>query len=139
MRVKEFITEDARKVKYDTVRLQDEDGDLTNTFVATADGKEIGRFEGKSRFDSGEAQEAARKCIVQHRSAAINAEDEVREHYYQYEKPLTDLEQRWVEMDNRYMELNDEELKKWLRYAEAIRKSLLNGTHPALTRRRNQK
>ena len=134
MRYSEFITEDARKVKYEVTRLQDEDGDLTNTFVATADGKEIGRFEGKSRFDSGEAQEAARKCNLQHRAAAINAEDKIREHEYQYNKPLTEIEKRWVELDNRFMSLNTEELARWTRYSESIRKSLRDGSHPACTR-----
>jgi hypothetical protein len=133
---KEFLKEDARKVKYEITRLQDEDGDLTNTFVATADGKEIGRFEGKNRFDSGAASEAAKKCIVQHRAAAINAEDKIREHEYQYNKPLTDIEKAWVEMDNRFMELSDAELTKWTRYSEAIRKSLSDGSHPACTRKR---
>jgi hypothetical protein len=136
MKSKEFIKEDARKVKYEVTRLQDEDGDFTNTFVATADGEEIGRFEGKSRFDSGEASEAARKCTVQHRAAAINAEDKIREHEYQYNKPLTDIEKAWVEMDNRFMELNDAELNKWQRYSQSIRKSLIDGSHPACTRKK---
>lgn len=136
MKSNEFLKEDARKVKYETTRLPDDDGDFTNTFVVTADGAEIGRFEGKSRFDCGAANEAARKCIVQHRAAAINAEDEVREYQYQYEKPLTEIEKRWVELDNRFLSLNDEELTKWVRYAQSIRKSLSDGTHPACTRKR---
>ena len=136
MKSKEFITEDARKIKYEVIRLQDEDGDFSNTFVARADGEEIGRFEGKSRFDSGEASEAARKCTVQHRAAAINAEDKIREHEYQYNKPLSDVEKVWVELDNRFWTLTDDELAKWTRYSEAIRKSLSDGSHPACTRKK---
>lgn len=139
MKSKEFITEDARSTKYEVTRLQDEDGDFTNVFVATANGEEIGRFEGKNRFDSGEANEAAKKCIIQHRTAAINAEDKIREHEYQYNKPLTDVEKVWVELDNRFLELNDAELAKWQRYAESIRKSLRDGTHPACTRTKRVK
>ena len=139
MKSKEFINEDARSTKYEVTRLQDEDGDFTNVFVATANGEEIGRFEGKNRFDSGAANEAAKKCIVQHRAAAINAEDKIREHEYQYNKPLTDVEKVWVELDNRFMELSDAEITKWTRYSEAIRKSLRDGSHPACTRTKRVK
>jgi hypothetical protein len=139
MKSKEFIKEDARKIKYEVIRLHDEDGDFTNTFVARADGEEIGRFEGKNRFDSGAASEAAKKCIVQHRAAAINAEDAENEYKYQYEKPLTDLEQAWVEMQNRFMSLSDEELTKWERYLPLVRKSLRDGSHPACTRNKSVK
>ena len=100
MKSKEFIAEDARRIKYEVIRCHDEDGDFTNTFVARADGEEIGRFEGKSRFDSGEASEAARKCCVQHRAAAINKEDKIREHEYQYNKPLTDIDKSCFDKSN---------------------------------------
>ena len=71
MKLQELI-ENARQVKYDFHREPD------NWFVATADGKEIGRFQGKSQWDAGAAQDAAKKCIVQHRSAAITAEDKIK-------------------------------------------------------------
>lgn len=130
MKITEFITEAARHTKYDFHR------EPNNWFVATADGKEIGRFQGKSQWDSGAAQDAAKKCIVQHRAAAINAEDKIKHDQYQFEKPLRPLELEWVELEKKfrrdYTSMTPAEIKRWEQLHEVLRSSLINGTHPAV-------
>jgi hypothetical protein len=133
---------DPRKVKYEVVRLKDEDGGFTNTFVATADGEEIGRFEGKSKWDSGEAQKQAEQCVNKHRGAAIMKQDKENAHRYQMDKPLSQLEKEWLELDKRMIHglqtknlISDKEHARWEQLAPVIRKSLISGEHPAAAHR----
>jgi hypothetical protein len=145
MRSTEFITEeniDPRKVKYEVTRLKDEDDDFTNTFVATADGVEIGRFEGKSKWDSGDAQKQAEQCVNKHRGEAIVKQDKENAHRYQMDKPLSQLEKEWLELDKRMIHglqtknlISDTEHARWEQLAPVIRKSLISGEHPAAAHR----
>lgn len=123
------MTKPARSVKYDFHRIPE-----TNTFVATADGAEIGRFEGKSKFDSGAAQDAAKKCIIVHRTNAVNKENEAEEYKYQYLKPLSDNEKKWLKMHKRLYIDNvlgtQSDYDAYLRYAEIVRKSIRENPRP---------
>lgn len=128
MKITEILTEDWRKVKYDFHREPD------NWFVATADGKEIGRFQGKSQFDSSAAQEAAKKCINKHRSDAAAAHMAAADNAAQFEKPLSEIEKRWIMLykklyvDNVHGEEKDyNNLSRW---GEAVRKSIRAANHP---------
>lgn len=128
MKINEVLTEDYRKVKYDFHREPD------NWFVATADGKEIGRFQGKSQFDSGAAQEAAKKCIMKHRSDAASQHMAAANDAYQYEKPLSDIEKRWAMLYKKlYIDRQQGEPKDYdnlTRWAEVVRKSISAVQHP---------
>ena len=130
MRATEFMKEAARHTKYDFHREPD------NWFVVTANGEEIGRFQGKSQFDSGAAQDAAKKCIAQHRAAAINAEDKIKYDEIQFNKPLSPLELEWIGLEKKfrtdYKSLSDKEVNRWEQLHQILRKSLIDGTHPAV-------
>jgi hypothetical protein len=133
MKASEFIAESARMTKYDFHRIPE-----TNTFVATANGEEIGRFEGKSKFDSGAAQDAAKKCITAHRSEAVKKEQDASEYQYQFVKPLSDTEKKWLQMHKRLYVDNirgdEKDYDLYGRYAEVVRKSISRipkpETHP---------
>lgn len=130
MRIKDFITESARSVKYAFHREPD------NWFVATANSGEIGRFQGNSQWDAGDAQDSAKKCIAQHRAAAIDAENIIAYNEYQYNTPLKPLELEWIELERKfrtdYNSMTPEEIRRWERLHECLRKSLIDGTHPAV-------
>ena len=101
-------------------------------FATIVDGEEVGFFKAKSKFDRSAANDAAKKLALKYKVDAINADNAKREYEYQYVKPLSALEQEWAEMTIRFMTLNEKELARWQRLAEVVRKSLLNGTHPAV-------
>ena len=104
-------------------------------YYVTVNGQEIpdSFFKAKSQFDRIEAQEAAKKVMVQLRSdAAVKKRDEDYRRY-QYDKPLTDLEKEWLELSKKFnsSELDNKGLDRWSRLGqEVIRKSLHDGTHP---------
>lgn len=101
-------------------------------FATLVDGEEVEFFKAKSKFDRSAANDAAKKLAQKYKVDAINADNKKREHEYQYVKPLSALEQEWAEMTNRFMSLNDKELARWQRLGEVVRKSLIDGTHPAV-------
>jgi hypothetical protein len=123
-----LMKEDYRTTKYDFHREPD------NWFVATADGVEIGRFQGKSQFDSGAAQDAAKKCIMQHRGEAASKKHKEDEHRFQFEKPLSDVEKRWALIYHRlYVEHEqgtEKEYDNLSRWAEVVRKSIRSVQNP---------
>lgn len=128
MRINEILQEDYRKVTYEFHR------EPENWFVATADGKEIGRFQGKSQFDSSAAQDAAKKCITLHRSNAAEQHNKDAENRYQYEKPLSDIEKRWLLLykklyiDNQHGD--DEDYRKFRDWAMIVRQSISQSQRP---------
>ena len=129
MKANEFIAESARMTKYDFHRIPE-----TNIFVATANGEEIGRFEGKSKFDSSAAQDAAKKCITAHRGAAVKKEQDANEYQHQFVKPLSDTEKKWMQMHKKLYIDNirgdEKDYDLYGRYAEVVRKSISRATNP---------
>lgn len=101
-------------------------------FATTVDGEEIGFFPAKSKFDRSAAQDAAKKLMYKTRGDARLADQQRREHEYQYNKPLSELEIEWVGMMKRFMSLNEKELARWQSLNQVVRRSLHDGTHPAL-------
>lgn len=128
MKSYQFISEGPSHTKYDFHREPD------NWFVATADGVEIGRFQGKSQWDSGAAQEAAKKCINMHRAEAANKKNAEEQHKFQFEKPLSDTEKRWVLTYHRlFIEQEHGAQKEYdnlTRWAEVVRKSICQVQSP---------
>ena len=130
MKINEVVVRNSKDNVYDFHWDNDRGG-----FAVTVDDEEVAFHKAKDpKWDRGGAQELAKKNMLKLRSDAIMKRQAEEEYKYQYEKPLTDLEQKWVEMTNRFMSLNDDELHRWKLYAPAIRKSLLNGTHQSLTK-----
>ena len=133
MKINEVLSKTSKTTKYDFYRIPD-----TNTFVATADGEEIGRFEGKSKFDSGAAQDEAKKLISAHRSAAVKRERDASEHQAQFGKPLSDIEKMWLQMHKQlYIDRlpgNEDDYNRYVRFGGAVRKSISSidapETHP---------
>lgn len=109
-------------------------------FVTLENGKEKGFFKAKSFFDRSEAQEEAKKLMIKLRSDHVTKVRAADEYEYQYNKPLSKLEQEWAEMTNRFMSLTDKELARWeqLWKSGVIRKSLMDDSHPAITRGKNK-
>ena len=103
-------------------------------YYVVANGEERGFFKAKSMFDRSEAQDAAKKLMFKIRSDDVVARQKADQYQYQYVKPLSDIEKEWVELEKRYMSLNDEELARWLRLGKSgvVRKSMIDKTHPAL-------
>jgi hypothetical protein len=105
-------------------------------FYVTVNDKPVanGFFAAKDMFNRSDAQEQARKLALTLASDAIIARRKVDDYNFQYKKPLSKLEQEWAEMQNRFMSLSDEELARWERLWKSgtIRKSLQDGTHPAV-------
>lgn len=99
-------------------------------FATIANGKEVGFFPAKSKFDRSGAQEQARKLAVKLRNEVLQADRERREHEYQYVKPLSQLEQEWAALHKRFMSLNDKELERWKQLGQVVRRSLHDETHP---------
>jgi hypothetical protein len=109
-------------------------------FYVTHNGKELEFFKANGYFDRSGAQDSAQKLMFKLRGAAAMARKAREHHEYQYNKPLSDLEKEWVALDNRFMQLNvDTELKRWEQLADSgiIRKSLIDGSHPACTRKKS--
>ena len=101
-------------------------------FATTVDGEEIGFFPAKSKFDRSAAQDAAKKLMYKTRGDARLADQKRREHEYQYNKPLSTLEVEWVALMKRFMSLNDKELDRWKKLNQVVRRSLHDGSHPAM-------
>ena len=103
-------------------------------YFVTTNGKEVpnGFFKAKSMFDRSDAQNQAQQMTFNLRSEATMAKQAKDKHFFQYEKPLSDLEKEWVELNNRFMKLNKQELDRWTSLGKAVvRRSLINGSHPA--------
>lgn len=101
-------------------------------FITTRDGEEIQFFPAKSKFDRSGAQDQAKRLALRMRNELIAADNRKREHEYQFERPLSKLEQEWAEMTNRFMSLSPQEVERWNQLMPAIRRSLQDGTHPAV-------
>ena len=101
-------------------------------FATTVDGEEIGFFPAKSKFDRSAAQDAAKKLMLTTRGNARLAAQQEREREYQYNKPLSNLELEWVSLMKRFMSLNDKELARWQNLNQVVRRSLHDGSHPAM-------
>jgi hypothetical protein len=118
----EQTSKGARQIKYEFHR------EPENWFIATADGVEISRHQGKSQFDSSAAQDEAKKSIATHRGMAIKAENDAYEDEFQNKRPLTDAEKTFLELHKKfyidYDPMSQADVDKYQRYAESSRKSL---------------
>jgi hypothetical protein len=82
------------------------------------------------------AKKHARRLDSEERSNAMKQ----REHDYQMNKPLSEIEKRWIDLHKKlHLAANkkgpmmtDDELKKYSSYGSVVRSSILNGTHPIL-------
>lgn len=101
-------------------------------FATTVDGEEIGFSPAKSKFDRSAAQDSAKKLMLKTRGNARLAAQQEREREYQYNKPLSNLELEWVSLMKRFMSLNDKELARWQNLNQVVRRSLHDGSHPAM-------
>jgi len=101
-------------------------------FYVTIGGKEVEFFKANGKFDRSGAQDKAEKLIIKLYNDAYTAKRKAENHKYEYERPLKDLEKEWIELQKRFMSLNDKELKRWetLWKSGVIRQSILDGTHP---------
>ena len=101
-------------------------------FHTTVNGVSKKFFKAKGFFDRSEAQEAAKTHMMHLYGDSMAAKRAADEHHFQFEKPLSQLEKEWVELEKRFMKLNDKELDRWksLAHSGIIRKSLINGKHP---------
>jgi hypothetical protein len=133
MKFKQFISEAIKRKLGDVVYDFHWDEKRFGYYV-TVGGKEVEFFKAKGPFDRSGAQEQAERLIVKLYSEDHTAKRKADEYKYQYEKPLSNLEKEWVELQKRFMKLNDKELKRWeqLHQSGIIRKSLLDDSHPAL-------
>lgn len=113
-------------------------------FYVTKNGQEVPNTFNKaaSTFDRSNAQELTKKQMVQLRSAEYSAAAAEKEHDAQINKPLSEIEKRWIELDKKLLrciqtktEMPQEDLDKYSRYGQIVRKSLLNHTHPAMSYR----
>lgn len=95
-------------------------------------------YKAKGIFDRSDAQEQAKKMMIKLVSDAIITHDKAKQHEYQYNKPLSDLEKEFADLETKFynLELDDKGVKRWLDLANSgiIRKSLLDKTHPATKR-----
>jgi ribosomal protein L20 len=115
-------------------------------YHVTTDGKRTEHFyPAKSQFNRSEADSAAKKHAQSLHVAEVNADRNAREHSYQMDKPLSEVEKRWVDLDRKLVAhvnskganaMTDDELNKYTSYGQAVRKSLLNHTHPAMAHRK---
>lgn len=120
------ITEIIKQVDYQVRRVGMDTPD--DAFVATANGEVIGSFKTKSRWDAGEAQAAAKKAIVMHRSNAAVAKNAESDRKYQMEKPLSEIEKRWLLL---YKKLyiddqhgSEDDYDKFGKYGSLVRSSI---------------
>ncbi len=138
---KQYITENyAFQRGKVTVSYHENDDDRGGHYTVHHNGKEISKhpFTDFTK-NAAPAFEAAKKHAITSHVADVNADDKKREHDYQHNKPLTDLEKRWVVLHKKLKNavktkeyMSDDELKKYSSYGEVVRKSLRDGTHKAL-------
>ena len=114
-------------------RLQLHWDDARGGFAVTKNNVEQIFFKAKdAKWDRGSAQELAKAAMVKLRSEAIAKQQKIESDKYEYERPLSNLEQEWTDMTNRFMSLNNKELARWTNLLQVIRNSLRDGTHPAI-------
>ena len=127
MRINEVISR-ATDPTYDFAWNNDRGG-----FAVTIDGEEQAFYKAKDpKWDRSGAQELARKHAIRLRSDAIVKKQRSEKHEYEYNRPLSVLEQEWANMTNRFTTLTDKELHRWKQLDSIIRDSLRDGTHPAI-------
>ena len=129
---KEFITE----AKYDYEWDNDHLG-----YHVTKDGQRVrdAFYKAKSTFDRGAADAAAKKHAIKLRGADKDADQKQREHDYQHNKPLSQLETEWVGLHKKLVSslknktsLSDQELKRYSDLGKIVRNSLSDGTHKVM-------
>lgn len=133
------ILEALQKTKWDFAWDNDRGG-----FYVTKNGEEVpdSFHKAVSYFDRSGAQTNARKQANALRSAEITAEFKEREHHLEFDRPLTNLEQEWVELDKKLVRavkkqdtMTDDELARYSKLGDIVRKSLINHEHPAMAHR----
>lgn len=121
--------------KLDEANKYDYEWDNDNLgYHVTKNGERVkdGFHKAKSTFDRSAADESAKKHAQKLKVAEIKAEKEQRFNDVQMNKPLSEIEKRWVELHKRVKTLNHDELKKYVDYGQVVRKSLRDGSHPAV-------
>jgi hypothetical protein len=134
---KRAVNESVAQNKYDYEWDQNHSG-----YHVTKNGQRVkdAFYKAKSQFDRGEADTSAKKHAQKLKTDEISAERNAREHDVQINKPLSEIEKRWVNLQKKLVMgakkqgpgLNDDELKKYSSYGSIVRKSLRDGSHPAL-------
>lgn len=134
MKFKEFISE-AMVRKLDNVVYDFHWDEKRQGFYTTVGDKEIEFFKANSKFDRSGAQEQAQRLMIKLYSDAVTKKRKEDDHKYQYEKPLSKLEQEFVELDKKMikMKMTDQELKRWeqLAHSGIIRRSVTDRSHQA--------
>ena len=109
-------------------------------FFVTVDGNDTEFFQATSKFDRGAANDAAKKRSARLRSEEILNLRNQREKEYQLNKPLSVLEIEWIGLQKKLIkaaskqgEMTDAELQRYKQITEVVRKSILEGWHPALS------
>lgn len=134
MKFKEFISE-AMIRKLDNVVYDFHWDEKRQGFYTTVGDKEIEFFKANGPFDRSGAQEKAQKLMIKLYSDAVMKKRKEDDYKYQYEKPLSKLEQEFVELDKKMikMKMTDQELKRWeqLAHSGIIRRSVTDRSHQA--------
>lgn len=112
-------------------------------YHVTTDGKPIHFYPAKSQFNRSEADEAAKTHARKLHTDEVKAARANHEHDIQMNKPLSEVEKRWAELDKKLIhsvrhggEFTDDDHNKYQLYGGAVRKSLLNHSHPAMEHRK---
>jgi len=113
-------------------------------FYVTKDGVEIpdAFYKANSIFDRSSAQSSAKQHMIKLRTQEWNTQKDVDYKTNQYEKPLTDIEKSFIELDKQLIDavknktkMNPNDLERYTLYGQYVRKSILDHTHPAMSYR----
>jgi hypothetical protein len=114
------------------------DEDRCGYFV-TIDGQDAEFFEAKSKWDRSSANDAAKKRSLKLRNEQIASIRQAEYLDIQLNKPLRPLELEWIELHkkliaacNKQGEMSESEIFRYKQIAECVRKSILEGWHPAV-------
>jgi hypothetical protein len=145
MKLRDFLCEHAYSRENYVVKFHENEDDPGGYYEVFHGIKSIGKhpFTHISK-NASIALDAAKKQLNAAYFAEQKEANDKREHQNQYEKPLSALEQEWVELDKQLVkaarsgkyEMSDRDLDRYNKLSGIIRKSLLNDTHPSMSHRK---